>query len=242
MIKAVFISDLHLNPDEPAITHRFFDFTEWASTNTEQLYILGDFFHAWPGDDSLDAWSESIAKRLAWLASCGVSIFYMHGNRDFLLGQRFAKQANMQILDDPYVINLHGESILLTHGDQYCTRDTGHMWLRRITRNKLFGLIFRAIPLAIRKKMVMSVRNRSQNSPSKAASQLEIVTDVMIKDMDAFHVKTIIHGHIHKPGINVHQNNNQTYRQIVLSDWDDTPQLLCYDCSHRLFFMSPEAT
>src|SRR5258708_4351574 len=98
MNDAVFISDLHLNPEQPDILVRFKQLIQWAGKSTRNLYILGDFFHVWAGDDSLDAWSSDIAEQLSWLAQQGVSVFYIHGNRDFLLGQDFAKRACMQIL------------------------------------------------------------------------------------------------------------------------------------------------
>jgi UDP-2,3-diacylglucosamine hydrolase len=236
MMKVVFISDLHLSKEDPVITKRFFDFTKWAEQNTKQIYILGDFFHVWAGDVSLDDWSKSIAERLSWLCAQGINIFYMHGNRDFLLGSDFANLANLTILDDPYVINLNNEPVLLTHGDQYCTKDKGHQWLRRLTRNSFFPSVFKIIPLKFRNKLVMHVRNHSKSSPSKPASTLEIVTDVMLKDMNKHGVKTIIHGHIHKPGINYYQDGGQKYRQIVLSDWDATPQILCFNDSDGLYF------
>ncbi|WP_133130442.1 UDP-2,3-diacylglucosamine diphosphatase [Legionella yabuuchiae] len=235
MIEAVFISDLHLNPQQPDITERFNHFIDWASKNTTQLYILGDFFHVWAGDDALDDWSESIAKRLAWLQSQGIEIYFMRGNRDFLIGQRFAKLANIQIITDPLIITLNHESILLTHGDQYCSRDVSHQWLRRLTRNRVFFRMFQAMPLSLRKKIVFGVRQRSQQS-SKSDYQLEIVPEAMIAEMNRNKVQTVIHGHIHRPEIKYHKAKQITYKQIVLSDWDDIPRLLCYDKANGFYF------
>ena len=104
--EAVFISDLHLHPEEPKITARFNDFIDWAALNTQTVYILGDFFHAWAGDDGLKPWSKTIAERLLWLSKQGVSLYFMHGNRDFLVGKHFATAAGMTILREPTVIQL----------------------------------------------------------------------------------------------------------------------------------------
>ncbi|GGI76174.1 UDP-2,3-diacylglucosamine diphosphatase [Legionella impletisoli] len=235
MIDAVFISDLHLNPEQPDITERFFRFIDWASHHTSRLFILGDFFHAWPGDDALDGWSESIAHRLAWLTRQGVQISYLRGNRDFLIGQQFAKLANITILTDPHVLKLNQELILLTHGDQYCLRDVAHQWLRRLTRNRIFFTLFQVMPLKFREKIVLGVRQHSQQS-NKSDYELEIVPEAMIREMDRNKVEIVIHGHIHKPEIKYHEAKQTTYKQIVLSDWDDIPHLLCYDKSNGFYF------
>lgn len=227
-IDAVFISDLHLNPEQPEITQRFSDFVQWAAENTRALYILGDFFHVWAGDDSLNAWSESIALQLAGLASRGVHVFYMHGNRDFLLGKKFAELSVMKILSDPEVIELNGERVLLTHGDGYCTNDHAHQWLMRITRNRWFSTLFLLIPYGIRKRLVSKVRIYSQTNKQKAASTMDIVAAVMLADMRKHNVSSVIHGHIHKPGLTTHSEKGITYKQYVLSDWDDKPTFLCY--------------
>src|SRR5687768_7344593 len=123
MIDAVFISDLHLNPEEPFITARFNSFIDWAAKNTSKLFILGDFFHVWSGDDALDEWSEEIVKRLLWLTKQQVTVYFMRGNRDFLIGEEFARKANVILLQEPTVLNLEGERIFLVHGDGYCTLD-----------------------------------------------------------------------------------------------------------------------
>ncbi|AHE67099.1 UDP-2,3-diacylglucosamine diphosphatase [Legionella oakridgensis] len=236
MIAAVFISDLHLHPEEKQITKRFFDFVKWAAKNSRAVYILGDFFHVWPGDDALDAWSISIAEQLAWLASQGVSIYFMHGNRDFLLGQRFAQLANIRLLEEPAVIKLGVERVLLVHGDRYCTKDVRHQWLRRLTRNRIFPKLFLRIPFKIRNKFVNKVRAYSQSGRQLPSWQFEVVSDSMLEHMKQLNVKVVIHGHIHKPGLNIHEYQGKSYSQFVLSDWDDKPVLVCYDNSNGFYF------
>lgn len=228
MIDAVFISDLHLSPGKPEITERFTRFVHWAAENVHTVYILGDFFHVWAGDDSLNPWSESIALLLSHLASKGVQVNYMHGNRDFLLGKRFAERSLIQILPDPSVIYLNGKRVLLTHGDGYCTNDRAHQWLIRFTRNQWFSTLFLCIPLSIRKKFVSKVRAFSQTNTRKSDLTMAIVTETMISDLRKMNSNTVVHGHIHKPGLTTHLEQGETYLQYVLSDWDDRPQILCY--------------
>lgn len=236
MIDAVFISDLHLNQQEGAITERFYHFIEWAAFNTKVVYILGDFFHVWPGDDALDDWSESIAKRLSWLASQGVKLFFMHGNRDFLLGERFAKLASITLLNEPTVIMLGDTSVLLAHGDRYCTEDKGHQWLRRLTRNAIFPAIFLRLPYKMRAKLVNKVRQHSQANRTKPTAYMDIVVSVMLEHMQQMGVQILVHGHIHKPGLITHEYQGTSYLQYVLSDWDDNPIFLCYDGANGFYF------
>lgn len=235
--EAVFISDLHLDPQELSISQRFYAFIDWAAVNTKAVYILGDFFHAWPGDDSLDEWSLGIAKRLKWLSEQRVSIYYMHGNRDFLLGQYFAQLAGMTILAEPTIIGLGNNPVLLVHGDRYCTKDKGHQWFRRITRTAWFTKLFLSLPLQMRTKMVMKVRQHSQNNYHKTAEQMDIVAEPMLIDMHKQALNILIHGHTHKPGLSNHSYNNKEYRQYTLSDWDDSPKLLCYYNSKGFVFV-----
>jgi UDP-2,3-diacylglucosamine hydrolase len=236
MIDAVFISDLHLHPDETLITERFYRFISWAATHTRVVYILGDFFHVWPGDDHLDAWSNTIAERLAWLVSQGVVVYFMPGNRDFLLGNCFFNRAGVNKLTEPTVITLGGEPILLVHGDRYCTRDKGHQWLRRLTRNRIFPRLFLRLPFTLRADLVSKIRQSSQSNRSKPQAQMDVVASSMLRHMQQFNLHVVIHGHIHKPGLNLHDDHGVAYRQYVLSDWDDNPQILCYDEPCEFYF------
>ncbi len=237
MIDAVFISDLHLHPQEVVITERFKNFIQWASKNTKRVYILGDFFHVWPGDDALDNWSESIAAQLSSLVSQGIELYFMPGNRDFLLGERFLKLASMTRLNEPTIITLGITKVLLVHGDRYCIRDKGHRWLRRITRNSIFPRLFLRLSYEFRTKIVNSVRQHSQTNRSKSASYMAVVESVMIKHMQKFDVNVLIHGHTHQPGLTVHEHCGLKYNQYVLSDWDDNPLLMCYDNPSGFYFV-----
>ncbi|CAM2757877.1 UDP-2,3-diacylglucosamine hydrolase [Legionella steigerwaltii] len=236
MIEVVFISDLHLHPEDQAIQERFNQFVEWAKISVKNVYILGDFFHAWAGDDTLDEWSRGIANQLFSLKKQGINLFYMHGNRDFLLGKTFAKLAGWTILSEPTVIQLGQEKILLVHGDRYCTKDLAHQRFRLITRNRIFSALFLCLPVTYREQLVKQIRDRSQMNQNKSAEEMDVVADEVIKHMSLYQVTQLIHGHTHKPGLTVYQNNSQEKKRYVLSDWDDKPQLLCYDHTKGFYF------
>lgn len=234
-LEAVFISDLHLHPDNSRINDRFNQFIDWAVINTRSLYILGDFFHVWPGDDGIEPWSLAIQSRLKWLASQGVMIYFMHGNRDFLMGNSFINNAGMQCLYDPTRIQLHNTTVLLTHGDQFCTKDRAHQWFRRLTRNRLFSFFFLLMPLAMRQKMVSRVRRISQSNLYNPET-MNTVPAVILNCMHRYQVTNVIHGHTHKPGLTELLRDGTIHRVWVLSDWDDNPSILCYHKSKGFYF------
>jgi UDP-2,3-diacylglucosamine hydrolase len=234
--EAVFISDLHLHPDELTITMRFNQFIDWAATATRTLFILGDFFHVWPGDDGLEPWSYSILLRLKWLTEQGVTIYFMHGNRDFLIGSHFLNQAGMTLLTEPFVVKFGNTPVLLVHGDRYCTKDKAHQWFRKLTRNRFFSKIFLSVPFLFRNKMVKGARQFSQSHHYNPET-MNVVPEVMLADMQRHHVTTLIHGHTHKPGLTKHSIKGVLYSQLVLSDWDDSPQILCYDKAKGFYFI-----
>ena len=233
---AVFISDLHLHPDNPVITERFNNCIDWLASNCRALYILGDFFHAWPGDDGFDAWSLKIAARLKWLSSKGIPIYFMVGNRDFLVGDRFARESGVTILKEPTVIHFDEIPVLLVHGDRYCIKDKAHQWFRKLTRNRFFPKIFLKIPFKLRNKMVNQVRQISQSGQYKP-ELMDVVPEVMLAHMQYYKATTLIHGHTHKYGLTKHLHNGINFNQYILSDWDDSPQLLCYHNSKGFQFV-----
>lgn len=234
--EAVFISDIHLHPEMPAITNRFYEFIQWAAKHTHSVYILGDFLHVWPGDDAMDTWSGAIADQLAWLSSQGVQVYFMPGNRDFLMGKQFLARANMQKLVESTVIQLGDDRVLLVHGDRYCTLDKGHQWLRRLTRNRLFSSLFLRLPYALRARIVNQVREYSQSNQFKPADQMVVVPSTMLRHLRRHKVETVIHGHTHKPGLTTHRDTRGHYQQYVLSDWDENPRLMCYNYSKKFYF------
>lgn len=237
MIDVAFISDLHLHPEDTAIEERFDQFVEWAKHSISQLYILGDFFYAWVGDDSIDDWSRKIAKQIRSLVDAGIPVYFMHGNRDFLLGKRFAELAGWIQITEPKVIHLDDKEILLVHGDSYCTKDQNHQRFRKLTRNQLFPLLFGMLPLRFRNKLVEKVRQKSLMNHSLTAEQMDVVAEDVIKHMNQHSVIYLIHGHTHKPGVTTYESGTNILTRYVLSDWDDTPTFLCYNKTKGLHFM-----
>ncbi len=237
MNEVVFISDLHLHPNVPQISQYFEQFIQWAGEHTRSVYILGDFFHVWVGDDDGDAWSLSIAQMLLSLAQKGIRIYFMPGNRDFMLGDEFLNQAHMMRLLEPSVIQLGADKVVLVHGDAYCTLDVAHQWLRWFTRNRYFFSIFSKIPRRIRKYFVQKVRHYSQNNHQKKLQDMAIVAEDLLHHLQSLDVQTVIHGHIHQPGLVMHEHEGRVYRQYVLSDWDHKPSILCYSQSQGLYYL-----
>ncbi|OGV25808.1 MAG: UDP-2,3-diacylglucosamine diphosphatase [Legionellales bacterium RIFCSPHIGHO2_12_FULL_37_14] len=234
---AIFISDLHLHPSEPLILERFTLFIEMAKNKTKAVYILGDFIHAWPGDDAIDDWSRKLANLVAELYAANVKCYFMPGNRDFLLGEKFATLAKWQVLPDPYVIHLNNKPILLSHGDRFCTKDWLHQVFMFITRGKAFSKIFCLLPLNLRNWLVKGVRGySSKRHKSQSTAVLDVVNTRVIQDMALYNTQILIHGHTHRP--NVHQliGNKSKMTRFVLSDWDDNPALLCYNDTQELIF------
>jgi UDP-2,3-diacylglucosamine hydrolase len=233
----VFISDLHLHAEDKNVQARFERFIAWLPQSVTALYILGDFFSAWPGDDSMDEWSKAIAAQMHALTQRGLRIYYLHGNRDFLLGRTFARQAGWTILPDPCVIRLGDEPVLLTHGDQYCTKDIGHQRFRRLTRNRAFIAFFLSLPLRWRQKLIDKLRMQGRGNTSKSLEQMDVVDDAIIRDLQANKTEILIHGHTHKPGLTQYGDNEPWLKRYVLSDWDDTPKILCYNRAKGLHFI-----
>lgn len=237
MLDAVFISDLHLHPQDIDILNRFDSFIHWAKTNTRRVYILGDFFHVWGGDDGLDVWSLKIASQLRELTHHDIELFFLPGNRDFLVGKKFASLAGFKLIPEPSIIQLD-KPTLLVHGDRYCRKDTGHVWLRRFTRNRWFPFIFSKLPLKVRQNIVSQVRAHSQNS-RKESVKMEVVVSFMLQELLKYQVIRVIHGHTHKPGLINYWYNKNNYEHFVLSDWDTNPAVLCYDEFNGLIFKNP---
>lgn len=215
------ISDLHLEEKRPDITRAFLHFLATRARQAEALYILGDFFEVWIGDDGMTPFQHEIAGALRELSEAGTRIYLMHGNRDFLIGKRFCREAGCILLSDPHKVQMNGEPVLLMHGDSLCTLDVGYMKLRRWLRNPLTLLILRNLPLSTRQKLARKLRNESRAQTRMKASEIVDVTpEEVIKVMAAHGVRTLIHGHTHRPAVHELEVNGQPARRIVLGDWD----------------------
>lgn len=215
------ISDLHLEEQRPDLTRAFVHFLAGRARAAEALYILGDFFEVWIGDDGMTPFQREIARALRQLSDSGTQIFLMHGNRDFLIGKAFCREAGCTLLQDPSLVHFNGEPVLLMHGDSLCTMDVGYMKLRRLLRNPLSLLILRNLPLTTRHKLARKLRNESRAQTHMKASEIvDVTADEVPRLMAEYGVRTLIHGHTHRPAVHELQVDGQTARRIVLGDWD----------------------
>ncbi len=215
------ISDLHLEEERPDITRAFLHFLQTRAPQAEALYILGDFFEVWIGDDAMTPFQRSIAQALRALSERGTRIYLMHGNRDFMLGKHFCQAAGCELLADPTVVSLQGERTLLMHGDSLCTRDEGYMRLRRLLRNPLTLFILRNLPLATRQKLARKLRNESRTQTRmKASDIIDVTPEEVVRAMREHRARRLIHGHTHRPAIHALELDGQPAQRIVLGDWD----------------------
>ncbi|AMA45597.1 UDP-2,3-diacylglucosamine diphosphatase [Pseudomonas monteilii] len=215
------ISDLHLQEERPDITRAFLALLDGRARSASALYILGDFFEAWIGDDGMSPFQQSICQALRVVSDRGTAVYLMHGNRDFLIGQAFCEAAGCTLLSDPSVVDLGGERVLLMHGDSLCTRDVGYLKLRRVLRNPLTLWILRHLSLANRQRLARKLRSESKAQTQMKATEIIDVTPEEIPQVMAAHgVRTLIHGHTHRPAIHKLMVDGEPARRIVLGDWD----------------------
>ncbi len=213
-----FISDLHLEESRPDITDAFLAFMDAIQGKAQTLYILGDFFESWIGDDENTALQVKIKQRLKAFTDQGAEFFFMHGNRDFLVGELFAQETGGTLLDDPCVVDLYGEAVLLMHGDSLCTADTGYMKFRATIRNPAFLEPFLKRSIEERKITAQQLRAMSQaNNQGKSMEIMDVTQDEVTQELNKFEVATLIHGHTHRPQIEQREHDKV---RIVLGDWD----------------------
>lgn len=229
-MRYLFISDLHLEPQRPDITRAFLQCLEQRASTVDELYILGDFFEVWLGDDDPNPLAAQIISVLAELAQSGVKIFLMHGNRDFLIGKRFCKAAGCTLLPDPHVADLNGERVLLMHGDSLCVDDLAYMKMRRLLRNPLSLFILRNLSLKQRHRIGRKLRAESQiQTRQKPGDITDVNLGQVAKVMHAHQVHTLIHGHTHRPAVHRLMIDGLPAERIVLGDWDTAGWVLEVD-------------
>lgn len=220
-MRVLFISDLHLEEERPDITRAFLRFLDQQTAGCDALYILGDFFEVWIGDDAQAPFQRDIAAKLKALSASSCKLYLMHGNRDFMLGKTFCQQAGATLLKDPTVIPLNGQPVLLTHGDLLCSDDVGYQKLRRILRNPITLWILRHLPLAKRQQLARKLRNQSKNSTQmKAAEIMDVNNSTVSEYLKRYGCNTLIHGHTHRPAQHQHNVDGHTAERWVLGDWD----------------------
>ncbi|QJQ05264.1 UDP-2,3-diacylglucosamine diphosphatase [Undibacterium piscinae] len=215
---ALFASDVHLHPSLPRTTEFFFEFLRMQAHLAEQLYLLGDLFEYWAGDDDMEtAYHQQVIAELKSVSNAGTGLFWMAGNRDFLVGERFAKAIGAELLGDIYTANIAGHAITMTHGDAQCTDDTGYMQFRAMVRQTGWQEQFLLLPLTERKTIIEGLRKGSKMEQKEKTAAIMDVNPEAIKQLFLdHHADTLIHGHTHRPARHQHAEG----LRYVLPDWE----------------------
>jgi UDP-2,3-diacylglucosamine hydrolase len=220
-VTTLLISDLHLEESRPDITRAFLAFLQDRAVSAHTLYILGDLFEAWIGDDEHTPLQEQIAAALKQVSGSGTAVYVMHGNRDFLLGPDYCQRIGATLLDDPTVIDLYGTPTLLMHGDSLCTADVEYQKFRANMRNPKTQQMLLARPLKDRQLMARQLRELSMaKNKGKTQAIMDVTPEEVVQVMEQHNVLQLIHGHTHRPSRHPLQVNDQPAERIVLGDWD----------------------
>jgi len=226
----LFLSDLHLDPVRPEITALFERFLATEARRAEAVYLLGDLFEAFVGDDDDGPMASRVAASTRALRDAGVPVFFMRGNRDFLVGPAYAERAGWTLLPDPAVVLLQGEPTLLMHGDQLCLDDVAYQQFRRQVRSPEWQATFLAQPLAARRAFAARARAASAEAQSGRDENIGDVTPVEVQRlMDLYGVRRLIHGHTHRPAIHAVPLAYGSGQRIVLGDWYEQGSVLRVD-------------
>lgn len=223
----LFVSDLHLDPERPAVTALFLMFLATRAREADAVYILGDLFEAWIGDDDETPLNLEVIQGIRACVDAGTPVFLMHGNRDFLLGDRFVRQSRCVLLEDPARIDLYGIPTLLMHGDLLCTDDTEYLAFRERVRDGGWQAELLEKPLAVRREMAAEMRRSSrEKTAGKPESIMDVNAAAVVDAMTQHAVVQLIHGHTHRPGVHALQVAGQPARRYVLGDWYDQGSML----------------
>ena len=226
----LFVSDLHLDAAVPAATDQFIELLRTQARSAQALYILGDLFEVWVGDDDNDPDRERVCAALRALTQAGVPTFVLHGNRDFLLGREFVNRTGCRILPDPVIADLDGKPVLLSHGDLLCTDDLSYQELRSTVRRRRWRQKFLSLPLPHRLMLADAARAGSRDHTQQTRPQIMDVNPFAVeKVFKATGVSVMIHGHTHRPGIHETVVAGRRVTRIVLDAWHDHGNLLWWD-------------
>lgn len=229
MSRTLFIADLHLCQEEPAITAGFLHFLQREAPHCDALYILGDLFEAWIGDDDPNPLHQQIASALRALP---VPVYFIHGNRDFLIGRRFARASGMTLLPEEQVLTIYGHRLLIMHGDTLCTDDAGYLRFRAKVHNPWTQRLFLALPLWIRKRIAARMRADSkQANQHKSQTIMDVNQDAVAAAMLRQQVPLLIHGHTHRPAIHTLSLQGETAQRAVLGAWHSRGSMIQLDAS-----------
>lgn len=237
-----FIADLHLSENRPDITAAFFKFlqTHIISKKVDALYILGDFFEVWVGDDYVSKLSCEVANQLKAVSNAGTPIYFIHGNRDFIMRTKYADMAGMTLLDEQTVIDLYGTPTVILHGDEMCTQDIEYQAFRRKSRGWWWPKLMLAMPLWYRKKIARNARKKSKLSQAdKPPEILDVVESAVLETFAKHGVANMIHGHTHRPNVHQYNVDGQTLTRTVLGDWYTQGSYLIVTANSQQLIFTP---
>lgn len=228
MPHTLLIADLHLCAEEPAITAGFLAFLQRDASRADALYILGDLFEAWIGDDDPQPLHKEIAAALLALTRSGIPCYFIHGNRDFLVGKTFAAACGMTLLPEEKVLDLYGRRILIMHGDTLCTDDNAYQRFRRKVHQPWLQWLFLALPLVIRKRIATRMRADSkQANRGKDMAIMDVNHNAVVETMTRHHVHCLIHGHTHRPAVHQLTVDGQPAERLVSGAWHHEGWFIC---------------
>jgi len=218
-MRTLFISDLHLHSQRPDLTRALLHFLDNQAQGCDNLYILGDLFEAWIGDDCIPEEIKPVIHALEQLSSHGTQLFFQHGNRDFLIGQHFAELTGCTLLPESYIINLPSGQALIMHGDQLCTDDTEYQAFRKQLRDPDWqhGFLSKTIPERLQIAQQLRAASKEKNA-EKSMQIMDVNQDAVTLALDHANTDLLIHGHTHRPAVHMLDGNK---RRIVLGDWDE---------------------
>lgn len=226
----LFISDLHLEPARPEIGEQFLAFLAGPARDADALYILGDLFEAWIGDDDPNPYYAQMKTAIRELSDSGVPVFFMHGNRDFMIGEGFSAEAGVSLLSDPYMLQLHGEKVLLSHGDALCTDDLEYQQVRAMTRNPDWQAMM--MSKSIEDRVAFALQAREQSLARNESMQEEITDvnqDAVANTIRETGADILLHGHTHRPAVHPFHVDERAVHRIVLGDWYEQGSMVIWD-------------
>lgn len=224
MKKTYFIADLHLSENQPHLTRLFLDFMQQQAPDAEAVYILGDLFDFWIGDDEQSPLIEQVKEQIKRLTDKHIPCYFIHGNRDFLVGKRFAKACGLTLLPTYHVLDLYGQKTLLCHGDTLCIDDLAYQRFRQKVHQPWRQWLFLCLPLKVRLKIAQKIRHKSQQDKQRKSDEImDVNPDFVRQIFTQFDVNLLIHGHTHRQ--NIHQIPPH-FTRIVLGDWGKTASIL----------------
>jgi UDP-2,3-diacylglucosamine hydrolase len=238
----LFISDLHLEAERPEIGDQFIQFLQTEATKAEALYILGDLFEAWVGDDDPNAHYAIIKLAIRKLTDSGIPVYFMHGNRDFMIGRKFANETGVEILKDPYPVKMYGQKALLSHGDAMCTDDVQYQRVRLMTRDPDWQQSMLAKPLKERLRIAEEARRQSlEQKLNLSMDIMDVNQGAVMRAINEYGVDVLLHGHTHRPDVHTVDLGNRKAKRVVLGDWYSQGSVVRWDLRGPKLEMMPRS-